>query len=213
MTSEVSICNQALGWLGQDAITSLDDRNKAAEICNNNYPDLRRDLIEGTAWSFALQRRILTQDNSDDENRWGNYKWYAVPDPDNALMVHRVFADPQERIQAIWFLEGSFVVVRQNLQLTSGAGIPPALAASGSLLYAKIVYDVVNPAKFSPKFAQALAARLAADICIPLTSSRQLQTDMWALYDLKLTDAIGSNGTQGANEKIQSGNLTRVRGR
>ena len=46
--SEVSISNQALGWLGANPITSLDENGAAAALCRNNYDHCRDGLLTGS---------------------------------------------------------------------------------------------------------------------------------------------------------------------
>ena len=46
MVSEVSICNQALRWLGQNKIQSLDEKTASAEWMADNYPFIRDAVLE-----------------------------------------------------------------------------------------------------------------------------------------------------------------------
>ena len=58
--SEVSICNQALSWLGQETITSLDDQATTAVWMNANYDLLRDSVMEARMWTFATVRAVST---------------------------------------------------------------------------------------------------------------------------------------------------------
>jgi len=53
MASDVSICNQALSWLGGSLITSLDDDINEAKVCKANYADIRDAVLEAHDWTFA----------------------------------------------------------------------------------------------------------------------------------------------------------------
>jgi hypothetical protein len=61
-------------------------------------------------------------------------------------------------------------------------------------------------------FVQALAARMAAELAIPLSENAQLQGTMWQLYGTKLAEAAARDGQQGSNEYITQRRLTGVRG-
>ena len=78
-------------------------------------------------------------------------------------------------------------------------------------VYIKYTWDVVDPARFSPGFVQALAARLAADLAIPIAESRQLQSDMVQIYAAKLVNADTLDSMQGRNQPITSNRLKKVR--
>jgi hypothetical protein len=188
--SEVSICNQALTWLGQKAITSLTDSNTTAEWMRNNYPFLRDAVLEERMWTFATVRATSTTQDLDE---WGVQ--YAHPLPLGWISVFRCYqntgmgqASPIE-----WRLEsGNILCDWSDIRLWGLARIE-------------------DTGKYTPLFAQALAARIAADACIPLTENRQLQVDMWNLYKTKLAEAAAKDGMQGSIERVVSNTLVNAR--
>ena len=78
-TSEVEICNLALGNIGETAkITSIDppDGSAQAAICARFYPLARDTLLEMGSWSFAIKRKALVEvDNPRTEWQYA----YEVP--------------------------------------------------------------------------------------------------------------------------------------
>jgi hypothetical protein len=70
---------------------------------------------------------------------------------------------------------------------------------------------ISDTSSFSSLFVQALAARIAADAAIPLTENRQLQVDMWGLYNDKLTEAAARDGQQGTSDVVTQRGLTGAR--
>lgn len=197
MTSEVSICNLALGWLGQDPITSLDQKSVPAELCKLNYPELRDTLLASRSWTFATAR-MKSEATTRDE--WGQL--FKHPVPPNWIAVQRAYSSlatfsggDQGSLrmtppgpQARWSFESGFIL------------------SSSSTLYLWGTIRVTDVNQFPPMFTQALAARIAADLAVPLTQNRQLQADMWNLYETKLQDAAVRDGQQGRNELV-SGSL------
>jgi hypothetical protein len=194
MVSETSIANQALSWLGQDPITSLDDRSTTAEWMNNNYPFLRDAVLEERMWTFATVRAMST---AADLDPFGAQ--YSHVMPLGWLSIFRVYrntsgSDPSRWNKSEgWRREGANILTREETVALWG------------------VQRVTDTGQFSMLFVQALAARLAADACIPLTENRQLQADMFALYAAKLADATVRDGQQGSNELIQSDSLINAR--
>lgn len=173
MASEVDICNIALGWLGANLITSLNDNTKQANLCQVNYPNLRDALMASYDWTFAMER--FTPTPKPDHIR-GDFEFEV---PSNILRVVDVYRDEfyvYEFARDDWYMEGE-----------------RRLYAPRQLVYAKGVKNLVITAEFTPTFVQALAARLAADLCIPITENRQLQGDMWGLFNDKITEAYGTD--------------------
>ncbi len=188
--SEVSICNQALSWLGGKPITSLDDDDREAGLCKANYTLLRDAVLQEGTWSFSRGRKRLTPEV--DPPEWGyNYQFTVPPDVLRIIEVRR--SPDQGMDREPWELEGNTIL------------------ANRAELYVLWQVRVINPNHFSPMFVQALAARIATDIAIPLTSSRELQANMQALYDRKLLDALNIDGTQGRQQRLHSSGLRDVR--
>jgi hypothetical protein len=191
-TSEVSICNQALTWLGAEPITSLSDKSTTAELCKINYPLLRDAVLEERMWTFATVRAISEVQDMDD---WG--VMYSHPIPKNWLSVFRVFRDitPRQNVTSEgWKLEGDRVLAQE------------------SKIYLWGIQSVVDTNQFSQMFVQCLAARLAADLCVPITENTEQLETMWKLYGAKLQEAAARDGTQGDNDVITQYKLTSVRG-
>ena len=65
--------------------------------------------------------------------------------------------------------------------------------------------------RFTNLYTQALAARIAADLAIPLTNSRQMQADMWAIYQVKIKEAAALDASQGKSRRMRSFWLNRAR--
>lgn len=194
MTNEVEICNKALGWLGQESITSLNEQSTTGELCKVNYPTLRDAVISERMWTFATVREVSESVAMD---TWDQQ--YVHDFPDTWLQVFRVYSDVStfgKRIQSEgWSVESGHVLANEDKVYLWG------------------VNRVTASARFSPLFVECLAARLAADLAIPVAESRTLQADMWALYNEKLAVAAVRDGQQGRAERMDSTRLTNARAR
>ena len=192
MVSEVSICNQALGWLGQSPIISLDDRSKTAELCKQNYAFIRDAVIEERMWTFAKGRFRSETQNRDE---WGIQYVHAIPQ--DWIGVYRVYnyinGRDDKRTSRGWDREGDFII------------------ANESVVYLEGTVRVTDTSKFTPMFVQCLATRIAADLAIPITQSEKQQGIQWQLYSAKLEEAAVRDGQQGSNEHITQRQLINVR--
>ena len=192
--SEVSICNQALGWLGSNPLQSLDDPGTTAGLCRNNFDHCRDAVLEARAWSFSIARAVSGSDTRDE---WDSV--YTHNMPYDWLRVLRVFCAVDNYSPGRWPDATDWRLERGQI-LTRHPKI---------YLYGQVrAYDT---AKWTPMFVQTVAARLAADIAMAITENRQLQIDMWQLYERKLTEAAASDGQQGSNDFITQTQLTNVR--
>jgi hypothetical protein len=192
MISEVSICNQALSWLGQNRITSLNDDSFRAELCRENYAFLRDAVIEERMWTFAMVRKQSeTAERDEFDMLWvhqlpsGWLKVFRVLRPASRTLNH--VADPS------WRREG-------NRILTSD---------TSSYLWG--VQRITDTGQFSNMFVQCLASRMATDLAMPLTEDKKKQEAMWDQYTAKLNDAAATDGQQGANDYITQSRLVDAR--
>jgi hypothetical protein len=187
----VSICNQALGWLGASLILSLDDDTPEAILCKANYENLSRSVQEERVWSFAAKRFTMEAPIPDE---WGNGFKYLIPG--DVSVLYRVYQEPQGPTPLPnWVVESGYL----RAQDWEGK------------LFCKGIAPTTNNDLFTNTFIQCLAARLASDLAIPITKNRQLQMDMWKLYNDKLQEAGSVDGQQGSNERFSGSELVGVR--
>lgn len=186
MASTVEICNLALGWLGCNLIISIDDDTVEASLCKVNFPLLRDAVLEARAWTFASKRTTLppTVGGVPAEEVFGYASRFTLPS--DCIRVLMAGSTPNFYDRLFW--------EKENDEILANVGI----------LYIKYVWRITDPTKFSSSFVQALAARLASDLCIPLTENRNLQADMWTLYQNKLADAAATDGMQGKQQRLVS---------
>lgn len=193
MASEVSICNQALSWLGVSAILSLDDPQKQAQLCKANYDQLRDTVLEEGKWSFATSRRVYSSPLATGP-AYGYTNKFVLASTELYVIEANDTGEPQGDYDLDWRVEERHIVT------------------DATIVYAKVIIQITDVQKFSNLFRQALAARIAAELAMPLTESHKKMIDMLALYDAKLTIAMTMDGMQGSSDRVKSrSHLTRKR--
>lgn len=218
MASQVSICNQALGWLGANLIISLNDDNKEAQLCKTNYPDIRNAVLEEREWTFCVRRISLSPLVL--EPVYGYTNQFLIPpqvirilnvpdtrfgDTDDNLIgtgLGSAKEGPDQQPQLSTFRV-------ESLEQPTATG--KVLLANVDSVFLRVIWRVTNIGLYTPMFIQCLAARIAADLAIPLTQNRALQKDMWMLYQNKLDKASAMDGIQGKMEVKRSNAIIRVR--
>lgn len=211
--SEVAICNIALGWLGGDLIISLNDDSIEAKLCKANYDPLRDAVLEEREWTFAVKRiepAALVADPL-----YGFDKNFQIPP--NVLRVLQVTRAGEDVTNASVANNG----IRSSSRGGTGIGRETRIewlregetivANSAERIFARVLIRIEDTTKFSPAFDQALAARLAMDLAIPLTNSEKMQSSMASMYGEKMALAAVSDGLQGRSYNTRSDALTVVR--
>ncbi len=189
MASVEDICNLALSWLGASMITSLADNSTEAKLCKVNYPLIRDAVLEAADWSFAIKR--ATMDPLSTGPVFGRYRRFPIP-PDS-LRVLSVSESENDSRRIDWRVEENHVL------------------AGGEIIYLRYIFRAKDPKVYSPLFVQALSARIAADLAIPIADSRTLRNENWDLYMAKLREATANDGIQGKHDFIRSDTLIRAR--
>jgi hypothetical protein len=191
-TSQVSICNLALSWVGGNLITSLQDSSTEAKVCAANFDASRNATLEQRDWTFASDRAIPVRIVDTPAFEY-DYQ-FQLPTNPLCLRVTKVYSDSSfTHGIADWAKEGDRILCNY------------------AAVFIKFVKELVDPSKFSPGFTQAFAARLAADICVPITHDVELFQTYWQLFLNKIEDAGSMDGLQGKTELVGAKHLIRVR--
>lgn len=175
MASVVGICNNALIKLGEDTIISLTEDSKQARLCAQIFNDTRDLVLRDHPWNFAVRRVELAQLTTTPAFGY-NYEYQL---PSNALRVLGMEDDDVE-----FKVEGRKLLTDES---------------TAKITY---IYQSDDPAEWDALFREALAAKLAAELAIPLADSNTLQANMVELYNRKISDARSANATEGTPEVI-----------
>lgn len=154
--SEVSICNIALAYIGEDSIRSLDELNTRASLCRAMYPIVRDELLTCMDWTFARKTALLKQ--IDEEN----YEGAVFSLPSDCLTPLNILPRFQERTK--FTVEAGRIVLNDT---DSTETFPDDV-------YLKYTAKVTNTNLFTATFSNLLALDIAVRICMPLTSDEKL---------------------------------------
>lgn len=194
MTSVTAICNQALAHLGEARITSIEDATNPARWCKSFYESQRDALLEGTEWTFAIKRKVISSPVSP-APAWGYTYGFLIPSDCLSLKVVRQDDDPRAANNLIWSREGD------------------QIHTDASTIYIRYIRKVEDPLLFSPSFVDALSRRLAWCLAIPIARSRGLDEHEAKAYQASLEEAQAADGQQGSAERIRSQRLIQARDR
>lgn len=180
MASQTAIVNRALIKLGASRITSIDDEDKQARIAKELW-DTTRDLeLAAHPWTFAKTRAELPALVTTPTFGWT-----------------RAFQLPAGFLRLIEV--GEYWVMYQteaetgNLFELEGQTI---LTDEASPLRIRYIQRITNTGLFAPLFVEALATRLAVEMCESLTQSQAKKQTLMQEYDAAIKAARKNNAIE-----------------
>jgi hypothetical protein len=175
--SKTSLVNKALTIVGASPITNITDDTNNARVVNRVYEISRMAVLSECAWTFATTRCTLSL--SADTMPWEySDEAYVYVRPSSVLRIFDV-----SDAYAVWREEGDYIISD-----TANLGI-------------KYVYDLDNPAKYSPAFIEAFVDKLCADICFMILNSASKAEAFLAKYEkVSLPRAKSENAQTGTQQ-------------
>lgn len=164
------IANMALAVLDEAPITSLDDDNKAARLCNLHYDLTREAELQKHAWNFAIVSAELT--GTDLETDAGTLNWsYDVPTDCLRVLPLTHDGEPQG-LPISWRRQGSVILTDQESPRTI-----------------RYIGNLTDPDDWDALFTEVVVAALAVKLAIPLTHKTGMLQLAQQAYDRALDAA------------------------
>jgi hypothetical protein len=183
MASQASIANQALVKLGAKRIVSIDDDARQARELKAIW-DAKRDAeMAAYPWSFACHRAQLPA--LAEAPVYGYTRAFPLP-TDYLSMVE---------VGEYWTM---YQPAGSELFTIEGGNI---LTNDPSPLRIRYVRRIENTGLWSPLFNEALACRLAFELCETLTQSPKKQQIIQEQYELAIRKARRTNAIERAPQR------------
>lgn len=168
--TKIDLCSRALVKLGANPIASFNETTAEAKVCAQLYESVVEGLLAAYPWRFALEKAELA----------------------------RLAATPTADYQYAYQLPHDYVRVLSAGNGSKSQGLKYKIIGNSLHTNAEkvIISYIARPeeAAFPPFFSSALIARLAAELCLPLTESTTRTDYMYQRADeefkaAKLTDS------------------------
>ena len=167
--TEVAIANMSLTMLGQQTITALTDTNNRAVMVNQRLADVRDTVLRSHYWNCALLRAVLVK--SETAPLWGFANKFALP---VGFMRLAFTEDPD----VVYRIEEDFI------------------ATDADTMRIGYIHQITAVSQWDDTLKQAVAARLAAEVAMPLTGEVGLMDRMWQKYNQVLDTARFEDATE-----------------
>lgn len=200
MPSTVDIANYALNNLGASNISSLDENSKAARIVNQRYEAVRDAVFRAHPWNCLIQRAQLAQET--DAPAFGYAKQYVLPTNPFCLRV-------------LEFSNGTLSYPQDNITNNSGGPVfvieGRKLLTDEAVAQIKYIGRITDPQQYDASLVEALAARLAAEVCYAITGSTSMVQIQTSLYEAKINEARFNDATEGATQRLEASDFIESR--
>ena len=191
MASVVDICNSALNALGASTIISLTENSKNARLCNQRYEPVRDAVFRSHPWNCLQKRVELAKDTTAPVFEFSNA--YTLPaDSLRILKSENSNLSNNEKFR----IEGKKLLTNED---------------TIKILY---VAKITDTTQYDTSLIETLSAKLAAELCYPITQSSTLMDRMFALYESKLKEARFNDATEGTSDddvRIQADDFINAR--
>ena len=189
--NDLEICQLAMSWLGARQPQNITSPSTTEEnLCATNFPISRDAVLEEGEFTASIIRAKLT--GGTDVSGSHEFGWkHALPT--GYLRMLQAGAQENFRDRAVWVVEGKDLYINVEEPFT------------------RYIQTVVDANDLSPSIASAIAARMAAELAVPITNSAKVEERRWAIYANKLLEAMQNDGRVGKHRILTSDALIRAR--
>jgi hypothetical protein len=186
-TTELSICNAALGAIGASALVALSDTTVQADVVNLWYPICRDSLLRSHPWNFAEKRASLTAVVGTTPVMDFAYFFDL---PSDCLKLRRL---SDENVGITYKVEGRRIACDE---------------ATITILYTFKQTDVTY---YDALFVKCLIFLLAQHIAMPIKQDVTLFKTMSEMYEDAIAEARGVDAQEGTPDVQYCNDLLDVR--
>lgn len=189
--TQTTICNKALGLVGGNHINSVQDTTQEALWCKTYYDLSLNVVLSEGAWKHATVEEELVRVEKDE---YSEEQKYVFAIPANCVLILRVFKKEnrkKEDNETDW-----------SIRHFPSDNTDYIICNEKEDLMIEYVYNNSNLTKASGKFIEALAAKLACNICMPVTHDLERYNMMLQLYQNFMNDALRDDYNETGEDKI-----------
>lgn len=166
--SNLEVANYALQKLGAKRVESFDQDHPNARSISAVFDLVRRAELRKHIWNFAVRRATLAADTA--QTDWGSHNRFRLP-----TGYLRLIFDDETGEHVDWTVEsdaadGKFIITDDDAPL-----------------YIKYIHDVDTPALYDDLFVEAIACKMAYEMCREITGSSEQKAQLYRDYN----DALG----------------------
>ena len=189
--TQTTICNKALGLVGGNPINSIQDTTQEAMWCKTYYDLSLNVVLSEGAWKHSTVEQPLVKVEKEEYSEEQKYV-YAIPS--NCVLITRIFTKENR--------EKEDKITDWSIRYFPSDNTDYIICNVEQDLMIEYVYNNANLTKASGKFIEALAAKLAYNICMPITHDLERSNMMLQLYQALKAEALRDDYNETGQEKL-----------
>ena len=168
MSVSTDICNSALVKLGAERINNINEDNKRARLCLEQYEKIKQRVLRSHNWTCAIKRSVLPKLVS--VLAFGEENLFQKPL--DCLRIVSISVDSPYK------LEGDKILSYENeLQIS-------------------YITSTTPEEKFDACLREAIACALAADLCYAINQSNNMKAQLLQEYEFWIGEARSFNSQE-----------------
>lgn len=189
--TQTTICNKALGLVGANHINSVNDTTQEALWCKTYYDLSLNVVLSEGAWKHATVEETLVKVEKPEYSEEQKYV-YAIPS--NCVLITRIFVKENRKKE-----DNN---IDWSIRYFPSDNTDYIICNADEDLMIEYVYNNSNLNKASGKFIEALCAKLAYNICMPVTHDLERSNMMLQLYQTLMNDALRDDYNETGEDKM-----------
>lgn len=183
------LINKALTLCGAAPVTSLTADTNNARILNRVYDIARQSILTECRWNFATTRATLTVTAATNTVPWFfTNETIVFVRPSDALRMFGLSDD-----EVTWREEGGYLIADSAISTNTT-----------STLEVRYIYDLNDPGKYPPKFADAFIDKLCSDIAYAIINDAKKGLAFLEKYEkISLSKAMAENSQTGKQQYMK----------
>lgn len=175
--TNLDVANQALALLGQEPLSTFDKENRNGRTIRLFYETARVGVLEDGHWSFSTKRQVLS------------------PSSTPAFGWSKGFTLPADCLKEQFVLDTN----NENVKYRIESGELLANETTIQLIY---TWDQEDYSKYSAKFIELFAYKLATKCCYQVTGSRSEEQALFEAYSALLIETMSNDSIGDGEERV-----------
>lgn len=206
ITSKVTLWNLAITRLGHEQISSETENTKAGRLVRLHWPIVRDGVLRAHPWNWAIRRATLSTLNVTPNHEF-TYAHALPTDPFCLKVIRTNYEAEGYSSTAVYGYPGlvgyGALPVEYRIETISVSGTPVrAILSNESSMKIEYIARIEDVSQYDDLFVDAAAAKLAAELAIPLTDNQAAAKTMMELYQAKMAEARIVDAQEGSPREV-----------
>lgn len=206
ITSKVTLWNLAVTRLGHEQISEEEETTKAGRLCRLHWPIVRDSVLRSHPWNFAIRRATLARLSATPNHEF-TYAYALPTDPYCLKVIRTSFEADGYSSTAVYGYPGlvgyGALPIEYRIESIDVSGSPVrSILCNETSMKIEYIARIEDVAQYDDLFVDAVSAKMAAELAIPLTDNQAAAKTMMELYQMKMAEARVNDAQEGSPRDV-----------